>query len=447
MIPPPMTTYDFYSASTTAAVDNFIYTGSPTTTNPLTTTSDWRLRWHMEHGGGVMAFPTFPPFNEQNKQDVGFYMILTDLPEVLVAFMTILLNLYCLLSIYMIGELQAMQFYLVGFQSAYDFLFSGLSGLFFYFYQARTDLANMCFAQEYVSFTNYGPEYSVMSNPYSTFCDTALVQKLLPVSDWSNEERLLENYFKYFNETMEVFPFYCQCFLMVGMSFERWVIVCKPHSVKQILSRKNKIIYYSLISLCAVIVPSCVVGDYILNMRFDNTYDTVCDECWLQWNVYSKRIIEFAFFIAAGILAGFFYFNIIQTLRNVRQTTANRKLTKAFGFLYLSWICCVLPHLIFDSYLLYDMESNDSHWGSDVRRYFEDLAISTKQWNTKYHSFTVLSPALMALKHAYGFINSVLLIVMLRAFQEPAKMIQRYLKALFCGRAAKDQNIETMEKS
>ena len=82
MIPPPMTTYDFYSASTTAAVDNFIYTGSPTTTNPLTTTSDWRLRWHMEHGGGVMAFPTFPPFNEQNKQDVGFYMILTDLPEV-----------------------------------------------------------------------------------------------------------------------------------------------------------------------------------------------------------------------------------------------------------------------------------------------------------------------------------------------------------------------------
>ena len=111
-------------------------------------------------------------------------------------------------------------------------------------------------------------EAKPFSNPYSTFCETALVQKLLPVSDWSNEERLLENYFKYFNETMEVFPFYCQCFLMVGMSFERWVIVCKPHSVKQILSRKNKIIYYSLISLCAVIVPSCVVGDYILNMRF-----------------------------------------------------------------------------------------------------------------------------------------------------------------------------------
>ena len=62
---------------------------------------------------------------------------------------------------------------------------------------------------------------------------------------------------------MELYPFYSQCFLMVGLAVERWVYICRPHSSKEILRRGNKLIIYAMIIALSLIIPSFVLADYI----------------------------------------------------------------------------------------------------------------------------------------------------------------------------------------
>ena len=67
----------------------------------------------------------------------------------------------------------------------------------------------------------------------------------------------------YIKEAMELYPLYAQCFLLLGMSFERWVIICRPHNVKQILRTENRLRLYTVTIFCSMTIPSLLLADII----------------------------------------------------------------------------------------------------------------------------------------------------------------------------------------
>ena len=68
---------------------------------------------------------------------------------------------------------------------------------------------------------------------------------------------------------------------------------------------------------------------------------------------------------------------------------------------------------------------------SDVWVFFESIVREKAKWTTERKYLAFFHSLLKAVKHSYGFINSILLIVLLRSFQEPAKMFFRWCKG-FC---------------
>ena len=77
----------------------------------------------------------------------------------------------------------------------------------------------------------------------------------------------LSNLTDYMKVILEAAPFYSQCFLMLGMAFERWMKVCRPHNAKQILSQTNLTILYSLVLSAAIFVPVATLSDYVANVE------------------------------------------------------------------------------------------------------------------------------------------------------------------------------------
>ena len=67
---------------------------------------------------------------------------------------------------------------------------------------------------------------------------------------------------RYLRRSMELFPFYAHCFLMIGISFERFVCVCRPHDLSVILSNSRRVIMYACIIALALFFPVFALIDY-----------------------------------------------------------------------------------------------------------------------------------------------------------------------------------------
>ena len=68
-------------------------------------------------------------------------------------------------------------------------------------------------------------------------------------------------------KTIETFSFYSQCFLMLGLSFERWVNVCRPHDVKIILRKRNRVLLNFFVVILPVAISIPILIDYFLNIK------------------------------------------------------------------------------------------------------------------------------------------------------------------------------------
>ena len=70
-------------------------------------------------------------------------------------------------------------------------------------------------------------------------------------------------------ELLDLFPFYTQCFLIAGMSFERWLFVCRPICAQEFFKkRSNKLLFYCGISAVALSVPTLLFVDYVATQGF-----------------------------------------------------------------------------------------------------------------------------------------------------------------------------------
>ena len=116
----------------------------------------------------------------------------------------------------------------------------------------------------------------------------------------------------------------------------------------------------------------------------------------------------------------------MQKLKSMKQLDRKELLTKTFGILWVSWVITVMPYTIKQAVFVprgkfINLEASESidtllskivqakTYGSQI-----DLASSYV-----YIAITILDSFLRTLKISYGFINSIILIILMKPFNEP----------------------------
>ena len=166
---------------------------------------------------------------------------------------------------------------------------------------------------------------------------------------------------------------------------------------------------------------------------------------------YLKNAIEFSCFTISALISGMLYKSVIQVLRQSKQNIRGKKIANAFVFLWFSWISCVLPFLLVDLYAcrLMDLSAIHNKAGRYMEppHFFYEQATTTllgeggdyTYWSTSKQVASGLHSAATSLKHSYSFINSIILIVILRPFREPITRVHSKVKRLLGGEEASNE--------
>ena len=101
--------------------------------------------------------------------------------------------------------------------------------------------------------------------PSSLLKELCVNQIFTSLTNKQPSELMLHSYFTLVQLAMEFFPFYAQCFLNLGMSYERWVNICRPFVLEKYLSYSRKLTLYILISVACLFAPMLVLMDYFIN--------------------------------------------------------------------------------------------------------------------------------------------------------------------------------------
>ncbi len=67
----------------------------------------------------------------------------------------------------------------------------------------------------------------------------------------------------------EIVPHFSQCFLMLFMSFERYILVCHPIQAEQILTPKRRSVFYVVATLIVLSIPIATFFTYNNFLKFD----------------------------------------------------------------------------------------------------------------------------------------------------------------------------------
>ena len=122
-----------------------------------------------------------------------------------------------------------------------------------------------------------------------------------------------------------------------------------------------------------------------------------------------------------------------------RSTRIGRKrlLTLAFAAIMLCWILMVWPHILyFDFY----MKGKPIYYENSIRwhiiqaklpnfNYFEEYWLETVREETKRNmNQMAVDTALRGCRFSYGFTNTLLVLVLIRPFQEPLKQLMNWFR-------------------
>ena len=139
---------------------------------------------------------------------------------------------------------------------------------------------------------------------------------------------------------------------------------------------------------------------------------------------------ELFFMIPSAVGAGCLYAQIIWTLWKGRQNDRKTTLARAFFFLWFFWIMFAFPYEVLDVYFM----ANDRA-GTDATRPEEILARIIKRSlsrNSWLKTLAVVESCLRTLRNSYSFVNTILLLILVRPFSEPLAALYGKLRRLCC---------------
>ena len=88
--------------------------------------------------------------------------------------------------------------------------------------------------------------------------DISESNSLRSVSRSENLQGLIRN-------MIELYPFWAQIFLTVAMAVERYILICCGNGTTQLLSRRRRFLFYSIISILTIAMPVFYTLDFSIN--------------------------------------------------------------------------------------------------------------------------------------------------------------------------------------
>ena len=209
--------------------------------------------------------------------------------------------------------------------------------------------------------------------------------------------------------------YYSTGYCIALIAIERYVIVCKPFKVNEILTTRNK--YLSIIFLNVLLIASSTREILCRNYLFMFFDETIWD--YLCFGDVNESICEaFLFFLAPATVTCVLYASVGFKLAKVSSNQSrNRDLTIAFLISCLLWIVLWLPRIIkvfLQALLPPQTMSTD---------------VSLTKLGTISAGFEFVDSALYLLN---PFINPIIFIFVSRGFQKPLRALWLKLHETIC---------------
>ena len=133
-------------------------------------------------------------------------------------------------------------------------------------------------------------------------------------------------------------------------------------------------------------------------------------------------------FLPAATSSGFFYWHVIRVLRANKGNNRERKvaLARAFFCLWISWVVFTLPHVAFQLYFVNFVKvgvHKEPYPPEALIHVYSLISLPGIYLPRNSRTIVVVETALRILQQSYGFLNSVLLVTIMKPFQEPFRKL------------------------
>ena len=154
-----------------------------------------------------------------------------------------------------------------------------------------------------------------------------------------------------------------------------------------------------------------------------------CENCLMSRKRYAQASIDVATFAICASLSGFLYLRVIISLKNMRQNNRVKILSRAFAILWVTWVLLVGATPIFNVYMTKHITQYNENYAIGP----SDFSVFASQrghiWRHVKNKILVnLEVIFMSTKHSYAFVNSILLIVLLRPFRQPIHSVMLWFR-------------------
>ncbi len=144
---------------------------------------------------------------------------------------------------------------------------------------------------------------------------------------------------------------------------------------------------------------------------------------WMFHNVpWLVNSTELFLMLPVAFVSGILYLQVIRALKKGKVTARKITLTRAFCALWICWIMCVFPYEVLDIYFLsIDRMGYGYYIAKPSEISFAVSIFARFQSDSAEARMLIIESVLQTLRHSYSFLNSVLLLVLVRPFSEPLK--------------------------
>ncbi|XP_075246114.1 uncharacterized protein LOC142339746 [Convolutriloba macropyga] len=185
--------------------------------------------------------------------------------EIISSFFCFILNIYCLVAIATVKKLQSLDFFLIILQTVVDCFFVGFVGCLLKMLEFGEKVKLI---KEQVDYSEAFPEFSAEINaPDFVFWFYDNLHFIIKM-----DARL-----SYICRQIYLGFLYATPFIVLSMTFERYIIVVHAAKAKEILSERNKILFYLSVTFLTVLAPIFRLADLlIVEKNMTTNAATVC---------------------------------------------------------------------------------------------------------------------------------------------------------------------------
>ncbi|XP_063722163.1 uncharacterized protein LOC134848579 [Symsagittifera roscoffensis] len=376
-----------------------------------------------------------------------------EVAQIPVLLTVLLLNLYCLMVILRSEELHTLDYFLITYQCLSDLLYSGFLGTVFFFFDNYLHVKIICKFFMTMGLENCYPflvKFCQSLSGYQLIGPGETVYLVFDDLGWQkNRSQLYYSLFKYIPD---YYSYWSQVFLMLAISIERYILIVKATESKTLLSTRRRRLLYGFAIILGFIIPSVYVVDYVfVNMlqielgsdkdfQYQYNYESLwCKFCSLPTYVHTI-VLPAVFHLSSILCSGFLYWRTWHCLRGMKQLDRKELLSKTFAILWISWVLLVTPDILKEAITgsTSDERLNiGAAYTGSFQQFMDEFFIKKEQfealdyeWNSisLTHATMILAikASLRTVKISFGFVNSIILIVLMKPFHEPIiRLIQR----------------------